>query len=66
MEEGYVVLEIKTITSMEPEDFDQQVNAQIREGWLLKSLSVMPVSNKIVFAASMVKEAIVPVEQPTE
>lgn len=59
-----MVKEIKTVADVDPDQFDLKVNALIASGYILTNISVLPVRERVVFVASIVKEE--GYGQPTE
>ena len=51
-----MITEVKTVSDVDPEQFDLKVNALIASGYILTNISVLPVRERVVFVASLVKE----------
>lgn len=54
-----MIKEIKTVTSLEPNEFDITVNRHLQSGFSLAEIRVVPVSGRIVYVASLVLDIVV-------
>ena len=51
-----MITEVKTVSDVDPEQFDMKVNACIASGYILTNISVLPCRERVVYVASFVKE----------